>query len=183
MQIEHMRDEVIKKSNIKDVCALVDMKVDSSHLERCIDEIYLAIQTKETPSDSRKQAILNENFTALNCTAKWVWHGGFTSTSFNSPLNQSRLSSKSKFERGQFKLNPDITPSSLQDYVRWSSELVNTNPDHFEMSEDDCGSLLVHNAGVYEISFTFFVPPDIHKPSVQLRLNNKPILSTIDSQR
>lgn len=73
--------------------------------------------------------------------------------------------------------------SIIQDYVKWSQEMVNTGMDNFSLSqeEDDCGAILLHVAGVYEVTFTFFVPPDIHRPSVQLRLNNKPVLSTIDT--
>jgi hypothetical protein len=51
------------------------------------------------------------------------------------------------------------------------------------LEEDDGGALLIYTTGVYEIAFTFFVPPDINKPTVQLRLNGKPVLSTLDSQR
>ena len=73
----------------------------------------------------------------------------------------------------------------VNDCIKWSRELINTSPEFFHLSkdEDEGGALIITNSGVYEISFTFFVPPDIHKPTIQMRLNSKPILSTIDSQR
>ena len=69
--------------------------------------------------------------------------------------------------------------------MKWSRELLNTNPDIFDLSieDDDSSALIIRQAGVYEISFIFFVPPDIQKPAVQMRLNGKPVLSTIDTQK
>jgi hypothetical protein len=74
---------------------------------------------------------------------------------------------------------------NANDCIKWSRELINTSPEFFHLSltEDDGGALIITNTGVYEVSFTFFVPPDIHKPTIQLRLNGKPVLSTIDSQK
>lgn len=69
------------------------------------------------------------------------------------------------------------------DFVKWQREIINTCPDNFELSkyDDDSSALIVHTNGIYEILFTFFVPPESHKPSVQLRINGKPVLSTIDT--
>ena len=74
---------------------------------------------------------------------------------------------------------------TVQEYIKWSREIINTSPELFGLSseEDDSGALIIYTTGVYELTFTFFVPPDIHKPTVQLRLNGKPVLSTLDSQR
>ena len=74
---------------------------------------------------------------------------------------------------------------AIQEYIKWSREIINTCPDLFGLSieEDDCGALVFYTTGVYRVSFTFFVPPDIHKPTVQLRLNGKPVLSTLDTSR
>ncbi len=71
------------------------------------------------------------------------------------------------------------------EYVKWQREIINTCPDNFELSkyEDDSSAIVVHTSGIYEILFTFFVMPDLHKPSVQLRINNKPVLSTLDTSQ
>ena len=71
------------------------------------------------------------------------------------------------------------------DFVKWSKEVINTCPDNFEMLkfEDDSSSILVRTPGIYEVIFSFFIPNEGTKPSVQLRINNKPVLSTIDSQQ
>jgi hypothetical protein len=47
------------------------------------------------------------------------------------------------------------------------------------MNED---GIHISPPGVYEVSFTLFVPPEMQKPSVQLKINEKPFLSTLDSQ-
>jgi len=67
--------------------------------------------------------------------------------------------------------------------VKWSKEVINTCPDTLELgySDDDSGAVLLKKGGVYEIVFAFFVPENSSKPSVQLKLNGKPVLSTIDS--
>jgi hypothetical protein len=132
----------------------------------------------------------------LNTLARYVWYGGFTNGTTSSPAissgveaathgRQSSRNARIIFDRGSFGLNElNSNLLTLQDFVKWSRELVNTNPESFELSReaDDCGAIVVQGTGVYEIAFTFFVPPDIHKPTVQLRVSGKPILSTIDGQ-
>ena len=69
------------------------------------------------------------------------------------------------------------------DYVKWSKEVINTCPDNFELSkfEDDSGAVLIKTSGIYEVIFVFFVAHENTKPSAQLRINGKPVLSTIDT--
>lgn len=73
---------------------------------------------------------------------------------------------------------------STADYVKWSREIINTCPDNFGLcvKEDDSGAIEILTSGIYEIHFVFFVPHEVAKPSAQLRINGKPVLSTIDSQ-
>lgn len=71
------------------------------------------------------------------------------------------------------------------DYVKWSKEVINTCPDNFELSkfEDDAGAIQIKTSGIYEVLFVFFVAHETAKPSAQLRINGKPVLSTIDTQQ
>ena len=39
-----MKDEIGQKSNIKDVCVLVDMKANSEDLKRSIEEVQKSVQ-------------------------------------------------------------------------------------------------------------------------------------------
>jgi hypothetical protein len=40
LKLEHLTDEVAVKSNIKDVCALVDLKSNSDEVDKEFDNIY-----------------------------------------------------------------------------------------------------------------------------------------------
>lgn len=66
---------------------------------------------------------------------------------------------------GQHTYEPTMNGN---DCIKWSRELINTSPEFFHLSEseDDGGALVISISGVYEVSFTFFVPPDIHKPTI-----------------
>lgn len=59
-----MKDEIGQKSNIKDVCVLVDMKANSEDLRRSIEEVQKSVQVQQ-PLDVqivREQKIMSENF-------------------------------------------------------------------------------------------------------------------------
>jgi len=62
---------------------------------------------------------------------------------------------------------------------------MNTSPDNLQLSkyDDDSGAVFVKQAGVYEIMFVFFIPQEISKPSVQVIINSRPVLSTIDTNQ
>ena len=49
--------------------------------------------------------------------------------------------------------------------------------------DDDSGAISVKQSGIYEVSFVFFVPGEVGSPSVQIRIENQPILSTIDQKQ
>lgn len=107
LKLEKLNDEVSMKSNIKDVCALVDLKANVDDVEKNFDSIYKEIQNNCTSRQALDQILLdqkfiNESLCALNCIGKWVWHGGFT-TGLNlgkSTINNNKSSFKmSAFER------------------------------------------------------------------------------------
>ena len=191
LKLEKLNDEVAAKANIKDVCALIDLKANVEDVDKNIDQIYQEMQLNCAPKltiDSilRDQKFINESLCSLNCIGKWVWHGGFTTG--GSVLRSPYATAKHPFKMSAFErvsMSDGIGINGTVDYVKWSREIINTCPDNFELSqyEDDCGAITVHTSGIYEILFTFFVPPESHKPSVQLRLNNKPVLSTIDTSQ
>lgn len=63
--------------------------------------------------------------------------------------------------------------------------MINTSPENLQLSvfDDDSGAINVKQSGIYEVTFVFFVPTDAGSPSVQIRLDNQPILSTIDQKQ
>jgi len=165
---------MLGKANIKDVCALVDIKANSEDLDRNLKSLHQEIKMLKSPpvGDFRQlkdQKAINDAFRALNCLGIWLWHGGFSRAS-----KQRTVSRQLTFDQGSF--GPDKGGSS--EHVRWSREIINTDQDQYLMDED---GVLLSTAGLYEISFTFFVPPDHPRPSIQLRVNEKAVLSTVDA--
>lgn len=81
--------------------------------------------------------------------------------------------------------------------IKWSKEVINTSPDSFTLNSysDDCGSITIKQPGIYEIVFAFFLPTIIQtdkdynelatqiRPSINLRLDGRPVLSTFDSSQ
>lgn len=63
--------------------------------------------------------------------------------------------------------------------------MINTSPDNLQLSvfDDDSGAIAIKQSGIYEVTFVFFVPGEAGSPSVQIRLDNQPILSTIDQKQ
>jgi len=44
LKLEKITDELSLKSNIKDVCALVDLKANTEELEKALNQIYKEMQ-------------------------------------------------------------------------------------------------------------------------------------------
>lgn len=150
--MEKLNDEVAQKSNIKDVCALIDLKANNEDLDKGIDTVYKEIQLNCASKLSldqiiQEQKFINESLCALNCIAKWVWHGGFTtglSTIKSSSFNNTKKNSfkMSAFERVTINDGGASNINGLE-FVKWQREIINTSPDNFELSkfEDDSGAI------------------------------------------
>ena len=51
--------------------------------------------------------------------------------------------------------------------------------------QDDYGQIIIKEVGVYEVHFLSFVSPacdSVLKPCVQVRLDNRPVLTSIESK-
>ena len=188
---------VNQKSNISDVCALVDQKANYQDTERMIQDMQMLIETNYLPvlryeEFVTEQKYINESLCPLNCLGKWIWHGAFTDAVNNqkkiSAYEDEKLSVNLKqgntqkvFKKSAFDRAANVFDTG--DHIKWAREAMNTSPDNLQLSkhEDDSGAILIRQAGVYEITFVFFIPQDISKPSVQVCINQRPVLSTIDS--
>lgn len=123
----------------------------------------------------REQKFINENLCPLNCLGKWIWHGGFTETQNYNPFSETQFR-MSAFDRAT-KIGPEV--------LKWAKEVINTSPDNLQLSmfDDDSGAISVKQSGIYEVSFVFFIPCEVGSPSVQIRIDHQPILSTIDQKQ
>jgi hypothetical protein len=87
-----------------------------------------------------------------------------------------------KFRRSAFDRAAGRSSSEV---IKWAKEVCNTSPEMLQLSvhDDDSGAVLVKQCGMYELQFVFFVPVDAVTPSVQVRLDNQPVLSTINERQ
>jgi len=71
----------------------------------------------------------------------------------------------------------------MPETVKWAREVINTSPENLQLDKfEDNGTIIIRSAGIYEITFAFFVPTEVQKPLIQIRVNNKPMMSMIDSK-
>ena len=166
-----------------------------SEIQTMVQKNYLPVQRWEEFVNEQKY--INESLCPLNCLGKWIWHGAFTDAvnngrqaSFiendrlNVSLRDGKAGTKKSFKKSVF----DKAIASLDymaEHVKWSREAMNTSPDNLQLSkfDDDSGAIFIRSAGVYEVTFVFFIPQEVSKPSVQVSINSRPVLSTIDSNQ
>jgi len=156
LKIAELWQAVALKASIKDVCALVDSKATVADVNASLEQLdrkWSCSQTVKENSVSdfdnlpQNQKFINDSLCALNCVAKWVWFGGFTTM-----RSQSTGFGSSAFDR---------CVAEQYDAIRWSKEVINTSPDSFELCSsfrDECGAIQIKGQGVYELVFAFFLP-------------------------
>jgi hypothetical protein len=77
------------KSNIKDVCLLIDQKSNIDDVNKALTEIHGELDMK-TQDDAyqlsvREQNSINEILCAENCVARWLWKSGSLKNGFAVP--------------------------------------------------------------------------------------------------
>ena len=116
-----------RKSNIKDVCALLDMKSNTEEVNKALDEIHEEIDKVVVTKPELQEALqelnsINEALCAENCSARWLWKSGELQNGFAIP---------------------------------WEIQTINTCPENFLWDEDKTMILTVA-PGLYEINFGFY---------------------------
>ena len=124
--IEVLKREITLKSNIKDVCALVDIKADLEDVDKGLEELSNEMATKadteELKATLAKQMKLTEILCTENCAGRWLWKSGTLKSGCAVP---------------------------------WEIQTINTCPDNF-LWEKNKISILTVAAGLYEVSIGFF---------------------------
>ena len=115
------------KSNIKDVCALLDMKSNTEEVNKALDEIHEEIDKVMVTKNELNEALqeqnqINEALCAENCSARWLWKSGELQNGFAIP---------------------------------WEIQTINTCPENFLWDEDKTMIMTVA-PGLYELNFGFF---------------------------
>lgn len=76
-QLAVVQQQLLLKSNIVDVCALIDLKANAVETDKAIEDMQEIVNAKYEDF-MREQRFINENLCPLNCVGKWIWHGSFT---------------------------------------------------------------------------------------------------------
>ena len=120
-----LEEDIGQKSNIKDVCTLLDKKSNIEDVNRALSEIHTELDSK-TEDESyqvsiREQNSINEILCAENCVARWLWKTGNLKNGFAVP---------------------------------WEVQSTNTCPENF-LWEQEISSNMTVAPGLYEVSFSF----------------------------
>ncbi|KAL4493978.1 hypothetical protein ABPG72_021995 [Tetrahymena utriculariae] len=126
LAIEELQRDMLLKSNIKDVCTLLDAKSNIDDVNRALSDIHRELEKKSYQEDLNNivsdQAIINEQLCTENIVGRWTWKSG------------------------------EIKAGSL---IPWEVQLVNTLPDNY-LWEKEKTSILVVAPGLYEVTLGFF---------------------------
>jgi len=50
----------------------------------------------------------------------------------------------------------------MPETVKWAREVINTSPENLNLDKfEDNGMIVIRSAGIYEITFAFFVPSEV----------------------
>ena len=124
--LEEVGKDILQRSNIKDVCNLLDQKANIDDVNKALEELHQATEQKLTVEEFRAQVadqgLINEALCAENCVGRWIWKTGEVRTGYAVP---------------------------------WEVQSVNTCPDNF-LWEKDKTSILAIAPGLYEVVFGFF---------------------------
>ena len=121
------KSELALKSDMKDVCALLDVKVGVDDVNRALAEVSRELEGKASlgalEASIREQGIINAGLAAERSVGRWIWK-----------------SVNVKAGNG----------------VPWNVQSVNTDPENF-VWEKNCVSIVANAPGLYEVTLGFFV--------------------------
>ena len=126
-ELSEIKKNLLLKSDIKDVCLLLDMKVniddENQHFNEIINELNRKAKAEDLNKWINEQSILFSTLCTENCVGRWIW-----------------------------KSNILISSNNL---VPFELENINTSPESFQR-DSDCTSIIISDKGIYEISIGFF---------------------------
>lgn len=121
------KEEVSRKSDMRDVCALVDVKVDIDDVNHALAEVSRELEAKCSVSALEtsicEQGVINSSLCAECSVGRWIWKSG------------------------------QVKPGNG---VPWNVQSVNTDPSNFVWEKDKV-TIVTMAPGLYEVTFGFFV--------------------------
>mmetsp|Transcript_41386 Transcript_41386/g.69226 ORF Transcript_41386/g.69226 Transcript_41386/m.69226 type:complete len:636 (+) Transcript_41386:16-1923(+) len=120
------KDAIAEKADVKDVCALIDLKSNIADVNVALAELQRGIDNR-CPYDEfkcvvRDQSVINASLCADCSIGRWIWKSGRTKSGHGVP---------------------------------WNVQSVNTDPDNF-IWEKDKVTIQTMAPGLYEVTFGFF---------------------------
>jgi len=129
--IEDITKELMLKASIKDLCQLLDQKVNVNDLNGTLalvqNEVERCIREDDLKKSLNEQALVNEALCAENCVGRWIWKSG------------------DLYHKNQ---------------VPWEVQAINTCPDNF-LWEKNKSSIICVAPGLYQITFGFYAKKDV----------------------
>ena len=78
--IEDLTKELMLKASIKELCQLLDQKVNVNDMNQTLQIIQSEVERCVRDDDLKKslneQALVNEALCAENCVGRWIWKSG-----------------------------------------------------------------------------------------------------------
>lgn len=78
--IEDLNKDLMLKASIKDLCSLLDQKVNVNDMNDTLRQIQNEVERCVRDDDLKKslneQALVNEALCAENCVGRWIWKSG-----------------------------------------------------------------------------------------------------------
>lgn len=78
--IDDLQKELVLKVSIKDMCGLLDQKVNVNDMNETLrqiqNEVERCVRDEELKKTLNEQALVNEALCAENCVGRWIWKSG-----------------------------------------------------------------------------------------------------------
>ncbi|KAG9394733.1 Chromosome partition protein Smc [Carpediemonas membranifera] len=124
--IEALREELEKKVDIKDACALFDTKSNVDDVNAALEEVSRTLDRKAEAEQVRqaleRQGAINDSLSSEHAMGRWIW------------------------KSGRVKSN---------NVIPWNVQAINTAPDNFSWVKDR-SVITIRTGGLYELSCGFF---------------------------
>lgn len=124
--IDDLSKELVLKVSIKDLCGLLDQKVNVNDMNETLrqiqNEVERCVRDEELKKTLNEQALVNEALCAENCVGRWIWKSG------------------DLFNKNQ---------------VPWEVQAINTCPDNF-LWDKGKSSIICVAPGLYQLIFGFY---------------------------
>lgn len=152
LKINELKQDIVAKVSIRDLCRMVDYKANIKYVDSEINQLKQSISSDDLlkisvqNEDKEKQGYILDVLLSENCVGKWVWKSG------------------------------DLKSNKV---IPWELQISNTNTQN-QTWQKDASCVMVHEDGLYELTFGFWSKKKMlfnyqhsKKPAVQIYVNGE----------